>query len=139
MPLRSASCGSPAGRVAAMATRLASVAVVSSVSIRAMRPGCSFWAVWISAQAGGVRQIGSTVIGAGADGVAGHDHQVGAGGVGAGQPVLQLGKRVAGQGMQPAKRMPAGSDGSGQITRSGAGVKVARSVWIAPLCRLAGR
>ncbi|SOJ56153.1 hypothetical protein MSIMFB_03628 [Mycobacterium simulans] len=55
MPRRSASWGSPAGaevEVAAAAKtliRVWSLAAVASTSRTVMRPGCSFWAVWINA------------------------------------------------------------------------------------------
>ena len=103
-PLRSASWGSPAGRgrgdgqqvvvgggvVGVEQDDAVGVLVLGGVD---QRPGR------------GVRQIGSTVIGADADGVAGDDHQAGVGGVGPGQPALQLGQNVAGQGMHSPQRI----------------------------------
>ena len=45
----------------------------------------------------GMRQIGCTVISADTHRVTGDDHQAAVGGVGPGQPALQLGQNVAGQ------------------------------------------
>ena len=43
----------------AMASRLSSVAAVLSVSSKMMRSGCSFWAVWISAQTAACARSGT--------------------------------------------------------------------------------
>ena len=48
--------GRPRDRVA---SRLSSVAAVSSVSSTVMRPGCSFWAVWINAHTAACARSGA--------------------------------------------------------------------------------
>ncbi len=143
-PLRRASCGSPAGRVDGDGQQV----VLGGGGVIGVEQND---AVGVLVLCGvyqrpdrGMRQIGDTVISADADRVTGDDHQVGVGGVGPGQPALQLGQNVAGQGVHSPQRISLRSclllgSGQGQITNSGHGVKVARSVWIVPLDRPAGR
>ena len=132
-PLRRASCGSPAGRVEAMASRLSWLAAVLSVSSKMIRSGCSFWAVWISPQTAACARSGTPSYALTLTACEVRISRRAVGGVGPGQPALQLGQHVAGQGMHPPQRIslpPASSSGrgSGQITNSGQGATVARSV-----------